>query len=112
VFIHHSLINRFSPVDPGELTNLNQQLHIINMASATVQTSYGHCDTFFVEGYEDTDGIFARAAAERERARAIAKVQQRHMAANLSRQTSELYLNDVLDHMEVMEVSPSDLSSI
>jgi precorrin-6B methylase 2 len=99
VFIHHSLINRFSPVDPGELTNLNQQLHIINMASATVQTSYGHCDTFFVEGYEDTDGIFARAAAERERARAIAKVQQRHMAANLSRQTS--------DHMEVMEVRSS-----
>jgi precorrin-6B methylase 2 len=94
------------------LTNLNQQLHIINMASATVQTSYGHCDTFFVEGYEDTDGIFARAAAERERARAIAKVQQRHMAANLSRQTSELYLNDVLDHMEVMEVRSSGSSSI
>lgn len=81
------------------------------MASATVQTSYGHCDTFFVEGYEDTDGVFARAAADRERARAIGKVQQKHMAANLSRLTSKIYLNDVLDHMEVMEVRSPDLSS-
>jgi hypothetical protein len=112
VFIHHSLINSFLPVNPGELTNLQQQLHIINMASSTVQTNYGHCDTFFVEGYEDTDGIFARAAAERERARAISKVQQKHIAANLSHQTSKLYLNDVLDHMEVMEVRSSDSSSI
>jgi hypothetical protein len=112
VSIHHSLINSFLPVNPGELTNPNQQLHIINMASATVQTNYGHCDTFFVEGYEDTDGIFARAAAERERARAISKVQQRHMAANLSDQTSKLYLNDVLDHMEIMEVRSSDSSSL
>jgi len=80
------------------------------MASTTAQTSYGHCDTFFVEGYEDTDGIFARAAAERERARAIGKVQQKHMAANLSRLTSKVYLNDVLEHMEVMEVRSSDSS--
>jgi precorrin-6B methylase 2 len=112
VFIHHSLITSFSPVNPGELTNLQQQLHIINMASTSVQTNYGHCDTFFVEGHEDTDGIFAKAAAERERARAISKVQQRHMASNLSRQTSELYLNDVLDHMEVMEVRSSDSSPV
>ncbi|KAI5198173.1 hypothetical protein E4T39_06911 [Aureobasidium subglaciale] len=75
------------------------------MASTTAQANYGYCETFFVESYEDTDGVFARAAAERERARALAKVQQRHIAADLSRQTSDVYLNDVLDHMEVMEVS-------
>ncbi|KAI5243402.1 hypothetical protein E4T43_04151 [Aureobasidium subglaciale] len=82
------------------------------MASTTAQANYGYCDTFFVESYEDTDGMFARAAAERERARALAKVQQRHIAADLSRQTSDAYLNDVLDHMEVMEASHGDSSVI
>ncbi|KAG9841845.1 hypothetical protein KCU68_g8454, partial [Aureobasidium melanogenum] len=83
------------------------------MASTKVQPNYGYCETFFVESYEDTDGVFAKAAAERERARAIAKVQQKHMAANLSRLTSELYLNDVLDHMEVMEAETMpDINSI
>ena len=56
-------------------------------------------------------GAAFTAAAERERARAIGKVQQKHMAANLSRLTSKIYLNDVLDHMEVMEVRSPDLSS-
>ncbi|KAI5274906.1 hypothetical protein E4T47_02144 [Aureobasidium subglaciale] len=82
------------------------------MASTTAQANYGYCDTFFVESYEDTDGMFARAAAERERARALAKVRQRHIAADLSRQTSDAYLNDVLDHMEVMEASHGDSSVI
>jgi hypothetical protein len=77
------------------------------MASTKTQANYGYCESFFVESYDDTDGIFARAAAERERARAMSKVQQRHMAADLSRLTSEEYLNDVLDHMEVMEVRSS-----
>jgi hypothetical protein len=75
--------------------------------------SYGDCETFFVEGYNDTDGMFARAAAERERRRAIAKFQQGHMAADLCRMTSEEYLDDVLDHMEAMEVETMpDINSI
>lgn len=82
------------------------------MSTKTGQANYGYCDTFFVESYDDTDGIFARAAAERERVRAMAKVQQRHMAAELSRMTSEEYLNDVLDHMEVMEVRQSDMTDV
>ncbi|KEQ86917.1 hypothetical protein M438DRAFT_268849 [Aureobasidium pullulans EXF-150] len=83
------------------------------MASTKTQANYGYCESFFVESYDDTDGIFARAAAERERSRAMSKVQQRHMAADLSRLTSEEYLNDVLDHMEVMEAETMpDINSI
>lgn len=67
--------------------------------------NYGYCDTYFVESQDANDGIFARAAADRERASAMAKVQQKHMAQELSLLTSEEYLDDVLDHMEHMEVS-------
>ncbi|KAL1297850.1 hypothetical protein AAFC00_006377 [Neodothiora populina] len=76
-------------------------------------TNYGYCDTYFVEKHDDDDGIFARAAADRERARAIAKVQQRHMAQELSQLTSDEYLEDVLDHMEHMESETMpDINSI
>lgn len=75
--------------------------------------NYGYCDTYFVENHDDDDGIFARAAADRERARAIAKVQQRHMAQELSQMTSDEYMEDVLDHMEHMESETMpDINSI
>lgn len=64
---------------------------------------YGYCSTYFVEN--DNDGIYAQAAAERERQRAIAKVTQKGLAEELSRMTSEEYQEDILDHMERMEVS-------
>lgn len=67
-------------------------------------TQYGYCDSFFVDNHDDEDGIYAKASADREKARAIAKVHQRHMAQELSRMTSDEYLEDVLDHMEHMEV--------
>lgn len=67
-------------------------------------SQYGYCDTYFVENHDEDDGLYARAAADRERARAMAKVQQRQMAQELSQMTSDEYLEDVLDHMEQMEV--------
>ena len=41
-------------------------------------------------------------AEVRERARAIAKMQQRALAEELSRMTSEEYQEDIMDHMELM----------
>lgn len=63
---------------------------------------YGNCDSFFVES--ENDGIYAMRAEARERARAIAKMQQRALAEELSRMTSEEYQEDIMDHMEQMEV--------
>lgn len=64
--------------------------------------SYGYCESSFVEC--DDQGIFQRAAELRDRARAINKERQRELAEQLSIQTSEEYQDDVLDHMERMEV--------
>lgn len=64
---------------------------------------YGNCDSYFVESQED--GVYAARAEARERARAIAREQQRSLAEELSRMTSEEYQEDILDHMEHMEVS-------
>lgn len=76
-------------------------------------TSYGYCDTYFVENHDDDNGVYARAAADRERTRAMAKVQQRHMAQELSQLTSDEYLEDVLNHMEYMESETMpDINSI
>ncbi|KAI6952582.1 hypothetical protein KC329_g19189, partial [Hortaea werneckii] len=65
--------------------------------------AYGYCDSYFVESHENDDGIFARAAIERERARGVAKLRQKALAEELSRATAEEYQEDVLDHMEYME---------
>jgi len=67
--------------------------------------TFGYCDSYFVENHEDDDGIYVRAAAERERARGVAKLRQKALAEELSRTTAEEYQEDVLDHMEHMEVS-------
>lgn len=67
--------------------------------------SYGYCDSYFVENHDDDDGIFARAAADRERQRQMAKVTQKHLGEELSHATAEEYQDDILRHMEHMEVS-------
>lgn len=66
--------------------------------------TYGYCDSYFVENHDDDDGIYARAAAERERQRDIARQRQKVLAERLSRITAEDYQGDVLSHMERMEV--------
>ena len=70
------------------------------------QSRYGQCDSYFVESHDD--GIYAARAEARERARAVARMQQRHMAEDLSRATAEEYQEDIMDHMEFMEVRISD----
>jgi len=65
--------------------------------------AFGYCDSYFVENHDDDDGIFARAASERERARNVAKIRQKALAEELSLATADEYQEDILDHMEFME---------
>lgn len=75
--------------------------------------AFGYCDSYFVDNHEDDDGVFARAAAERERARNVAKLRQKALGEELSRATAEEYQEDVLDHMEYMEAETMpDIQSI
>ncbi|KAH7127041.1 cyclin-like protein [Dendryphion nanum] len=75
------------------------------------QQRYGNCDSYFVESNDD--GLYAIRAEERERARAIARMQQRAMAEELSRMTADEYQEDIMDHMEYMESQTlADVNSI
>lgn len=67
--------------------------------------SYGYCDSYFVDNHDDDEGVYARAIAERDRQRAFAKLRQKALADELSRATADEYQEDILDHMERMEVS-------
>jgi hypothetical protein len=67
-----------------------------------VTRRYGPCDSYFIE----TDEI-STAERLREQRRAIIKIRQRELAAELSAVTADEYLEEVLDHMEHMEVSRS-----
>ncbi|PNS21905.1 G1/S-specific cyclin CCN1 [Sphaceloma murrayae] len=73
------------------------------MAFQHPMPSYGFCDSYFVENHDDDDGVYARAAADRERTRAINRARSRQFAEELSRLTADEYEEDVLDHMEHME---------
>lgn len=72
------------------------------MAFHQPQPHYGQCDSYFVE--EDDEGVFAMRAEARERARAIGRMQQRALAEELSRLTSDEYQADIMKHMEEIEV--------
>ncbi|QIW97262.1 hypothetical protein AMS68_002780 [Peltaster fructicola] len=65
--------------------------------------NYNYCDSYFVESHDDEDGIYARAAADRERHQQLSRLRQKALAQELSRATAEEYQEDVLDHMEAME---------
>lgn len=78
------------------------------MASFQTQYSkptYGSCDSYFVESVDD--GLYAQRAREREVARHTARQRQRELAEDLSRVTSEDYQEDILAHMEHIEVCHS-----
>ncbi|KAF2863418.1 hypothetical protein K470DRAFT_204639, partial [Piedraia hortae CBS 480.64] len=75
--------------------------------------AYGYCDTYFVEDYGDEDGIYARAAAEREHHRSLAKGHQRILARELSHLTAAEYQGDVFSHLLHMEsLTMPDIQSI
>jgi len=72
------------------------------------QTRYGHCESYFVVS-EDEE--FDMAERKREQTRAIARAHQKRLGFELSRITADEYQEDILDHMEFMEVrrnSPRD----
>jgi hypothetical protein len=65
---------------------------------------YGQCESFFVDSHDNDDGIYAVRAQEREHNRQIARDTQKMIQAELSRMTRDEYQDDILDHMEHMEV--------
>jgi hypothetical protein len=65
------------------------------------QARYGTCDTFFIQTDDDA---FTIADRNRERARAIARIQHRELGSKLSQLVADEYQDDILDHMEFMEV--------
>lgn len=74
---------------------------------------YGYCDSYFVENHESDDGIYAKAAAERDRHQQISRLRQKALAQELSAGTADEYQEDVLDHMERMEAETMpDIQSI
>lgn len=102
-------------VNPGDLATRSQQhMSLVDNMAYQSQTSqplaaprtfpaFGYCDSYFVESHDDDNGVYARAALERERARNVAKLRQKALAQELSRLTADEYQEDVLDHMEYME---------
>jgi hypothetical protein len=71
-------------------------------ASAPRQT-LPTCDSYFVEMDQDDDGVFVAQRSRQEIARMHADTQM-DLAEDLSRAVSEEYQEDILDHMENMEV--------
>jgi hypothetical protein len=63
------------------------------------------CDSYFVESMDqEEDGVFAAKRSKQEMARIHAETQL-EMAEEMSRDVSEEYQEEILDHMEFMEVS-------
>ena len=65
--------------------------------------TYGHCDTYFVEAADD-HGIYAQRAAARDQARKINHERQLELGDELSKITSVEYQDEILRHMQSMEV--------
>jgi hypothetical protein len=59
-------------------------------------------DTFFIESEE-----ISMAERIRQQQRSLAKIRQRELGSELSAVTSDDYLEEILDHMEHMEVNLS-----
>ncbi|KAK4507603.1 hypothetical protein PRZ48_001338 [Zasmidium cellare] len=89
------------------------QPHLQQLPAPRTFPAFGYCDSYFVENHDDDDGVYARASAERERVRNVAKLRQKALSEELSRSTAEEYQEDVLDHMEHMEAETMpDIQSI
>ena len=62
------------------------------------------CDSYFVESHEDEEKRFVEQLRERDRRQK--RQTQLEIAEELSQLTSFEYRDDVLQHMETMEVKP------
>ena len=63
---------------------------------------YGHCESFFVESQDD--GVFASHGRVRERAELVARERQYALADELTRLARVQYEEDIMEHLEDMEV--------
>lgn len=63
---------------------------------------YQQCDSYFVE--TESHDVFTSRAEEKERAKYIARERQLAIGEELSSQAKEEYQEDILSHMEQMEV--------
>ena len=73
---------------------------------------YQTCDSFFVESAEmEQDGVYAARRSRLGKARIDAETQM-EIADEMTRMVSEEYQEDILDHMEYMEVRNCPLSLV
>ena len=68
----------------------------------------GSCDSYFVESHEERGRSYREALRERERH--VKRQTQLAIAEELSQIASVEYYQDVLEHMEAMEVRHIDTS--
>ena len=71
---------------------------------------YGQCDSYFTESREDQEKRFQEESRERDRRQK--RQTQLAIAEDLSQLTSCEYRDDVLQHMEVMEVKRREVQSL
>ena len=79
---------------------------------------YGRCESFFVESQDD--GVFASHSRVREHAELVARERQFALADELTRLARAQYEEDIMEHLEDMEVRhlsvnpimPSDMANI
>lgn len=64
------------------------------------------CDSFFVENIDDDEGRFVVHNRSTKEGARLADERMQCMADDMSRAVIEEYQEDVLDHMEYMEVMP------
>lgn len=63
------------------------------------------CDSFFIESQDDEEeGLFEARRQAKQRLQQMNAETQYNMAEEMSRMVSEEYQEDILDHMEHMEV--------
>ena len=67
-------------------------------------SSYQPCDTFFVESYDAPLWNIKQQYEAADRAKHIARERQAYIAEELSNIVSQEYKDDVLSHMEQMDV--------
>ncbi|KAI9725939.1 MAG: hypothetical protein M1828_002267 [Chrysothrix sp. TS-e1954] len=74
----------------------------MSLTQYQVNSTYGHCDTYFIET-EAENGLYAQRAAAREHTRVMNRERQYQLGDELSKVTSAQYQDDILEHMQRME---------
>lgn len=75
-------------------------------ARAPLMSTLPQCDSYFVECLDDEEGRYVHDRRTKEGIR-LADERMQIMADEMSRTVNEEYQEDILDHMEYMEVNTS-----